>query len=45
MLNLRNAKWLLNCSYNPYKNVTEQRLAYLDVLNIWIYIPQILKIF
>ena len=40
-LNLRNTKWLLNCSYNPHKNMIEQHLAvlgkYLD-LNSYRYI-------
>ena len=34
-LNLRNTKWLLNCSYNPDKSVIEKHLAslskYLDI--------------
>ena len=33
--NLRNTKWLLNCSYNPHKSMIEQHLAargkYLDL--------------
>ena len=34
-LNLRNSTWLLNCSYNPHKNIIEKHLIglseYLDL--------------
>ena len=30
-LNLRNDKWLINCSYNPYKNLIDALSKYLEV--------------